>query len=131
MAKKVNICNFVNVFLNREKEKKSQIGKGFNAAVSGAESNDMPTQAARLVQRFRESKDIDFDNDWKLITIFIGGNDLCRYAKDKELHSPQRYIDEIAAAIDLLYKELPRAFINLASSIDASQVKDLNIGKDY
>ena len=103
-------------------------GKGLNVAVSGDESNDIPTQAARLVQRFRESKEIDFENDWKLVTIFIGGNDLCRYGTNKELHSPQRYIDEIKQGIDILYKELPRTFVNLVSSIDSTQVKDLNIG---
>ncbi len=104
-------------------------GKGLNVAVSGDESNDMPIQATRLVQRLKEDKQIDFQNDWKLVTIFIGGNDLCRYGGNKELHSPQRYIDEIEQAIDILYKELPRTFVNLVSSIDSTQVKDLNIGK--
>ena len=99
--------------------------------MSGDESNDMPTQAARLIKRFQESKEIDYLNDWKLITLFIGGNDLCRYGSNKELHSPQRYIDEIAAGIDILYKELPRTFVNLVSSIDSTQVKDLNIGMQF
>ena len=98
-------------------------------AVSGDESNDMPIQAARLVQRFKDDKVIDFQNDWKLVTIFIGGNDLCRYGGNKELHSPQRYIDEIKQSLDILYKELPRTFVNLVSSIDSTQVKDLNIGE--
>ena len=26
---------------------------------------------------------INFKEDWKLITIFIGGNDLCQYCLDK------------------------------------------------
>ena len=26
---------------------------------------------------------VDVDNDWKLITLWIGGNDLCRYCNDK------------------------------------------------
>ena len=88
----------------------------------------MPTQAQRLVQRFKESKVVDFNKDWKLITLFIGGNDLCRYGNNKELHSPQRYIDEIAQALDILYKEMPRTMVNLVSSIDSALVKELNIG---
>jgi phospholipase B1 len=47
-------------------------GKGLNVAVSGSEANNMPLQAARLIQRFKESNDIDFEKDWKLVTIFIG-----------------------------------------------------------
>ena len=47
-------------------------GRGLNVAVSGNEANHMPLQASRLIQRFKESKDIDFEKDWKLITLFIG-----------------------------------------------------------
>ena len=36
-----------------------------------------------LVQRMKRESNIDYENDWKVITIFIGGNDLCRYCKDK------------------------------------------------
>lgn len=25
---------------------------------------------------------IDFQNDWKIITVFIGGNDLCAHCSD-------------------------------------------------
>lgn len=30
-------------------------------------------------------QDIDFDEDWKLLTILIGMNDICDYCKDKAL----------------------------------------------
>ena len=36
-----------------------------------------------LVQRIKRESNIDYETDWKVITIFIGGNDLCRYCKDK------------------------------------------------
>ena len=26
---------------------------------------------------------VDFQNDWKLVTLFIGGNDLCQYCNDR------------------------------------------------
>ncbi len=37
----------------------------------------MLQQAKDLVARMRAST-IDFDNSWKLVTFFVGGNDLCR-----------------------------------------------------
>ena len=98
-----------------------------NAAVSGAEAGDVITQAQRLVQRFRESTEVDFNNDWKLVTLFIGGNDLCRFDKDRNTHSPASYINDITTALDILYKELPRTFVNLVASLDAGQVKHLNL----
>jgi phospholipase B1 len=103
-------------------------GSGLNAAVSGAEASDIPTQVQRLVQRFKESKDVDFNNDWKLVTLFIGGNDLCRFDKDRNSHSPASYVNDITTGIDILYKELPRAFVNLVSVLDAGQVRLLNDG---
>ena len=103
-------------------------GVAFNAAVSGEEANHIPAQVRRLIQRLKESKDVDFENDWKLVTLFIGGNDICSYCKDKNLHSAQQYINDIQAGLDILYNELPRTFVNLVSVLDAGQVKNLNQG---
>lgn len=43
----------------------------------------MPAQANLLVERMKTEPEVDFENDWKLITLFIGGNDLCDYCDDK------------------------------------------------
>ena len=43
----------------------------------------MPAQANLLVERMKSEPGVDFENDWKLITLFIGGNDLCDYCDDK------------------------------------------------
>ena len=44
---------------------------------------DMPGQAELLVKRMKSNSNIDFDNDWKIITLFVGGNDLCDFCEDK------------------------------------------------
>mgnify|MGYP002790766067 FL=1 len=41
----------------------------------------MLQQAKDLVNRMKTSDNIDFENSWKLITIFVGGNDLCHSCK--------------------------------------------------
>ena len=43
----------------------------------------MPGQAELLVKRMKSNSKIDFDNDWKVITLFVGGNDLCRFCYNK------------------------------------------------
>ena len=43
----------------------------------------MPGQAELLVKRMKSNSNIDFDNDWKVITVFVGGNDLCDFCEDK------------------------------------------------
>lgn len=29
------------------------------------------------------TQDVNFENDWKLVTIFTGGKDLCEYCTDQ------------------------------------------------
>ena len=43
----------------------------------------MPSQANLLVERMTKALGAaKFAADWKLVTFFIGGNDLCGYCKD-------------------------------------------------
>ena len=106
----------------------SKEGKGFNVAVSGKEANNMPIQARRLVQRLKESTTINYAQDWKMITVFIGGNDICEYCNNRNLYTPVNYINFIKDALDILHNEVPRAFVNLVVVLSAGQVRYLNIG---
>ena len=48
-----------------------------NVAVPGATNRDMPEQADDLIQKTSTHPDVDLQNDWKLVFLLIGGNDLC------------------------------------------------------
>jgi phospholipase B1 len=37
----------------------------------------MPEQALDLINKLNAHPEVDMANDWKLMTLFIGGNDLC------------------------------------------------------
>jgi phospholipase B1 len=76
-------------------------GAGFNAAVSGNKAYHIIDQARILLDRMKQSKEINFEQDWKMVTLFIGGNDLCGVCKNKTLHSPQQYIDDIKDALGI------------------------------
>jgi len=54
---------------------------GLNVAKSGARSYHMVEQADLLLDRLK-NKNICNWNDWKLITFFVGGNDLCDFCTD-------------------------------------------------
>lgn len=97
-------------------------GVGLNVAVTGAQAQDMVTQARRLIERLRADKKVDYAKDWKIVTFFIGGNDICTYCKDKQGNSPAQYIKEITLALDMLFKELPRTFVNLVTILNADEV---------
>jgi phospholipase B1, membrane-associated len=108
----------------------SKENNGLNVAVSGSEAWQMPEQASLLVERFKELDGdlIDFENDWKLVTLFIGGNDLCDFCNNRDLHEPKMYVKYITDALDILYKGLRRTFVNLVLVLNVSDVKYLNEG---
>lgn len=98
-------------------------GDGLNVAVSGDQAQDMAAQAQRLVERLKADTSINYEKDWKLATLFIGGNDICDYCKDKQANEPVKYIKDISAAIDILYKNVPRMFVNLVTVLNADEVR--------
>ncbi|XP_015421912.1 PREDICTED: phospholipase B1, membrane-associated [Myotis davidii] len=101
---------------------------GLNVAVEGASARDMPAQARDLVARMKNSPEINLEKDWKLITLFIGSNDLCHYCENPEVHSAREYVRHIQQALDILY-ELPRAFVNVVEVMELSSLHQGQGGK--
>ncbi|CAH1264274.1 PLB1 [Branchiostoma lanceolatum] len=103
-------------------------GAHLNRAVAGAISVDMAKQAKDLVQRMKDSKEINFEKDWKVVTMLIGGNDLCDFCNDKEKYLPENYRENIKTALDILHNELPRTFVNVVTVMDMVQITQLGNG---
>ncbi|KAK2826410.1 hypothetical protein Q5P01_020624 [Channa striata] len=91
---------------------------GFNMAVSGAKIAGIPGQVRRLIDAIKKDTAVDFQNDWKLVTLFIGGNDLCQYCNDRASLSPQNYSLHLMTSLDMLYKELPRTIVNVLEILE-------------
>ncbi|XP_008283252.1 phospholipase B1, membrane-associated-like [Stegastes partitus] len=100
--------------------------KGFNMAASGAQTSAIPAQAEALIKAMRENTEVDFEKDWKLVTIFIGGNDLCNYCLDQSHLSPKNYSHHLMLTLDMLYKEVPRLLVNV---VDILQIDPLRTVK--
>uniref|UniRef100_A0A1I8HC09 Phospholipase B1, membrane-associated n=2 Tax=Macrostomum lignano TaxID=282301 RepID=A0A1I8HC09_9PLAT len=98
---------------------------GFNEAVVGNRAEDMPRQARQLVEKMKKDKKVAFETDWKLINLFIGGNDVCDHCKDPSRFSVENYEKHIRTALDYLYDNVPRAFVNLIEMMDVAAVNDL------
>ncbi|XP_066403968.1 phospholipase B1, membrane-associated [Molothrus aeneus] len=101
-----------------------------NQAVAGACAEDVPEQVRRLVARMKNNSEIDFQNDWKLITLFIGGNDLCKVCENPVHYSPENYTYNIQVALDLLHKEVPRAYVNLVTMLYIPRLRELHQSKN-
>ncbi|NWV35914.1 PLB1 Phospholipase, partial [Grantiella picta] len=101
-----------------------------NQAVTGAHAEDVPGQVRKLVARMKNDTRIDFQKDWKLITLFIGGNDLCNHCEDPVHHSPENYTYNIQIALDFLHKEVPRAYVNLVTMLSIASLRELHALKN-
>lgn len=99
---------------------------GFNVAVSGMTSLDIPRQAQDLVDRMKK-KGVSLSDDWKLVTIFIGTNDIGKLRclpKMMEPTSRVEYKKKIEDGISLLQKHLNRTIISIVSIWNSELVYD-------
>ena len=65
----------------------------------------MPEQARELINKMKNDPTVDFENDWKLFTVFIGGNDLCSGCLDAD-SSPEKYIEFLEKTIQIFHDKV-------------------------
>uniref|UniRef100_A0A9J7Z2X8 Si:ch211-214p16.3 n=1 Tax=Cyprinus carpio carpio TaxID=630221 RepID=A0A9J7Z2X8_CYPCA len=102
---------------------KSKRPNGFNMAVSGAKASNIPAQVRDFITALKNSTKVDFEKDWKLVTLFIGGNDLCQYCQDRASLSPSKYISHIRDGLDMLYNEVPRVLVNFVGILEIGDLR--------
>ncbi|XP_037101363.1 phospholipase B1, membrane-associated-like [Syngnathus acus] len=98
---------------------------GFNMATTGAKTSDIQMQIQILIKAMREHKEVNFDKDWKLLTIFVGAKDLCQYCTDQNNLSPSNYSHNLMLALDELYQEVPRLLVNLVGIMQMDTIKQV------
>jgi len=106
----------------------SILNADLNFAFVGASARDLEDQAKDLVSRLKNMKDIDYQNDWKLLTIWIGTEDLCQVSRDADKFSPRSFIKYVWGTLSYLQKEVPRLFVNLVPPMDVSPLYELHEG---
>lgn len=102
----------------------------------------MLTQAKKLVAKMKQTKEINFSQGWKLVTFFIGGNDLCKACRDvnkmikiiffyylklfhKAKYTAENYMKNIRLTLDYFQANLPRTLVNLVVSLDVTGIETL------
>ncbi|CAF4133597.1 unnamed protein product [Rotaria sp. Silwood2] len=101
----------------------------FNLAKPGAISADMPNQANMLIDRMIGKLGTSrFNSEWKLVTFFIGGNDLCSYCEDTNRYSTAAYKNNIKTTLDILHSRMPRTLVNFVTVLNVAELEDLHEG---
>jgi hypothetical protein len=81
----------------------------------------------------RTLQGIDFENDWKMINIQIGSNDMCGACNSTYMDevTPEKYGNYVEAAIAKIQASIPRVLVNLIGTFRVSEVFPLSAGQAY
>jgi len=101
-------------------------GAQLDAAVSGAKIEGSLDQLNYLIKTLQQSyKSVDFNNDWKLLTIFMGANNLCGICRTPINASVASYENYLRALLQQVEARIPRVFVNLVAIFNISGVWDV------
>ena len=92
-----------------------------NAAQSNAHVEHLQDQVDYLAQQVGKEPGLDVARDWKLLTVFIGANNLLTWCGDgttseQDADKFERYLDEALGGIQA---RIPRVLVNLIALFDA------------
>uniref|UniRef100_A0A2I3GJT3 Phospholipase B1, membrane-associated n=1 Tax=Nomascus leucogenys TaxID=61853 RepID=A0A2I3GJT3_NOMLE len=99
-----------------------------NQAVPRAKAEDLMSQVQTLMQKMKDDHRVNFHEDWKVITVLIGGSDLCDYCTDSNLYSAANFVDHLRDALDVLHREVPRVLVNLVDFLNPSVLRQVFLG---
>lgn len=101
----------------------------FNSAQSGAMVGDLVThELDYLVKRVKENKQVNMKEDWKLLTLLIGANDLCASCTlAKGFLNPDDFEKHLMKVLTNVRSELPRTLVQIVEMFNLSQVYNLSM----
>jgi phospholipase B1 len=100
-----------------------------DAAQSGAMVADLVShELDYLIKQVKANPMINLKEDWKLLTILIGANDLCASCTlVKEFLDPAEFEKHLSETLEGIRTNIPRVFVQLVEVFNLSQVYDLSL----
>ncbi|XP_044231383.1 phospholipase B1, membrane-associated-like [Thunnus albacares] len=98
---------------------------GFNFAVTGHNTLNVSDQIRHMIDTFKTYPGMNFHEDWKVVTMLIGMNDICDYCKNKTLFSPDNFIRYMTEALDMMMNEIPRAIVNVVQILPMKPLREV------
>ena len=100
--------------------------ESLNVGFSGAVTANMSLQTSQLINRMKNHPDIDVYKDWKIVTVFLGYNDICDFScSNDSMDYVEEWVGNIDESLVYMRDHLPRTFVNLML------VARLSIGLQY
>jgi len=107
-------------------------GSYLDAAVSQSKVDAIPDQIAYLINTMKSdyySGSINFQQDWKILTIMIGFNNLCIGCGGRPDGTPTYYEQQLRQIMTIIRNNIPRVFVNLIGLFPISGV--WTVGQQY
>ncbi|WKX99253.1 hypothetical protein Q1695_014271 [Nippostrongylus brasiliensis] len=102
-----------------------------NVAMPGAIAADLPGQARTLVSLLHAHPEaVNYKEDWKLLNIFIGGNDMCSFCRDQSL-KPFDCVQHIDEAIKIIYDNVPRVIVSITAMLQLEVLRKSDSGRPF
>jgi hypothetical protein len=104
-----------------------------NAAQSQARIDAVPAQLDYIIKQLKTTYNstVDFNKDWKLLTILIGANNICPSCDNRTYSQPDYYENQMQAVLTQVYQNIPRTFVNIVTMFNISQVWNVSMKSDY
>ncbi|VDO55551.1 unnamed protein product [Haemonchus placei] len=100
-----------------------------NVAMPGAIAADLPGQARTLVSLLHaHPESVNFENDWKLLNIFIGGNDMCSFCKDRVSAGDKQFMNQ---AVKIIYDNVPRVIVSITAMLQLEILRQSDKGRVF
>src|SRR5690606_11003903 len=81
-----------------------------------------PSCSMLMLFEMISSRDVNFFEDWKLLTIFIGANNECGACHYPSTSMPEYFEEQLRNTLNLVEQTLPRTFVNLITIFNISGV---------
>lgn len=111
-------------------------GKQLDNAVSGSKTQELDDQISRLVHLLKAEKYKDIRDEWKLITLFIGANNVCVLCEPPMTTLPglaeaDVFEENVRQALTRIKDQVPKSFVNLVALFNVSSVYEASRGDPY
>ncbi|KAI9023738.1 hypothetical protein CLU79DRAFT_857085 [Phycomyces nitens] len=111
-------------------------GKRLNNAVTGAKVQDLDVEVTRLVRLLKSPSYDSIRDEWKLITIFVGANNICVLCNDERTGLPSQadadvFEDSMRNVMERLRTQVGKSFVNLVALFNVSSVYEASRGDPY
>lgn len=99
--------------------------------VSGAKTQELDAEVTRLIRELNTDKYKDIKNEWKLITLFIGANNVCVLCQPPittlpSLADADIFEDNVRHVLERIRNDVGKSFVNLVALFNVIR-KGINI----